>query len=169
MHLLCKRKKMIKGLFISLFFIAFQLNGQPECRLYAFAESHTKGIVRQREPGNNKPVNAITEYYFYLACPATKVLKTTELWIKGNRHFIKNTKTVSSPVVTRNNKILVPASNLKITQITAGNQYDNRLKPSSWLRRTVNENELVVVYTCQGKKYIRSVKKITKLDTVFGE
>lgn len=143
---------------------------QPEIKLYGFSQVSTPGMVPQRDlsvPGE-KPWKAAITHYVYLSLKPSVQIQPREIWIEGKR-FAVTSSVVHAPVKLASGVTLVPPSKSKIIELHKKDSLPALNAPSPRLKKLIRENDLVVYYSWQGRKYYGVLKKIKKLEPVYGE
>jgi hypothetical protein len=154
---------------ITLMVSAF-CGAQPEIKLYGFSQVSTPGMVPQRDfsvPGE-KPWKAVITYYLYLSLNPSARIQPREIWIEGKR-FAVTSSVVHAPVKSPSGVTLVPHSKFKIIELHKKDSLPALNAPSLKLKKLIRENDLVVYYSWQGRKYYRVLKEIRELEPVYGE
>lgn len=173
MHQVIKRVKMKKGFLISALLFSLVMAGQPALKLYGFSRVSTPGMVPAREFDENgrtinKPANESIGYFIYLAANASLKIQPKEIWIMGKRYRVSSAPVIQSPVVAVKDT-LVKSTSLKVQELKWNNNLLNTTSLSKSVKKMTAANELVLKYQWKGKTYYKSLKKISKLEPVFGE
>lgn len=141
---------------------------QPAIKLYGYSQVFTPGIVPERQPGETQRKEVLS-YYLYFAAPNSANIRPSEIWLKGERFQVKEAPVVKTPVKSQTDNLLVPKSTLRVRELKYEKKLPALKSTPSWLKKLLRENELVVAYYWQGKKYYKGLKKIKELETVLGE
>ena len=115
------------------------------------------------KPGSN--------YFIYIAGPATMRIYPIEMWLKGEKFSAKPTAVNNTPVLMADpslpdgpNRItLVPKTSKKIFMLTPGNANVTG-KSLAIAKSKARTNELVVVYKMNGKLYYSALEKLNILE-----
>ncbi len=143
---------------------------QPHVKLYGYSQEFTPGMVRERDLSDSAAnlARPSVTYYLYFTAPASSQIRPAGLWINGKQIEMKSAPVVKSPVVRFDRYVLVPGTRAVVREI----QWADSLpatRTAPWLRKMIRENELVMTYFWNGKKYGVALKKIKALEVVFGE
>lgn len=144
--------------------------GQPLTKLYGFSQSQLPGMVPKGSSGNG----AKTEISIYFQWNQKNIVKPTGLWVNGKSQsfqlvsekipVVQVDKTFPAKPVK---KVLVPANGLK-TVVFKGIQSKTGVIPAA-AKKLVPSNAVVVEYEWKGKKYYKTLKKLTMLEAVAHE
>ena len=143
---------------------------QPAVKLYGYSQSQLAGMVPKGRAGNG----AKTEISIYFQSKAADKVKRLALWVNGESQaftltavelpVIQINKTIpSNPVKT----ILVPANGLKTTGFS-GLKGRTATIPAA-AKKLVSSNAVVIQYEWKGKKYYKTLKKLTVLEPLANE
>ena len=170
------RKKLL--IFISLI-LSVDLFSQPAVKIFAFERENlpgTKASGVTDENGNRVQKEASRKDYFvYLSFNKAYNISPSKVFIRGTSYEIKATK-ATTPVqyINRNipsnprKVVLVPATKNKVVQLEVAKP-ETENKKSGTIRKLIGRNDIVVEYLWKGKRYLVSIKKITKLEPVANE
>lgn len=168
----------MKSLFLGFFtLIALGTMAQPVTGLKAYSQAFTPGMIRQRdipgEQGGSHSREALekVQYYIYaLMTPAARV-SFKSVWIRGNWLAIKSTSLQKTPVEAGHpkNRILVPATRQQVMQIEVGDSLQKAPVLFPFLKKMMQQSELLIGYEWKGKMYYRSLSKIVELEKIHGE
>ena len=172
---------MKKIVFLFLMTVSMTAISQPPVKIYAYSQEVTPGTIPKGvtdENGNrvNMKKNPAVNYYIFAAHTASAKISFVEIWINGKFYTVKTHKVDSIPVVNINEtipgnpvkEVLVPFTKQKVISIVPGKTMNNNLSRSSWFRKMIKHNELILSYMYSGKKYFIGVKKIKVLQPVAG-
>jgi hypothetical protein len=143
---------------------------QPPVKLYGYSQSQLPGMVPKGSTGNG----AKTETTVYFQFKASDKVKPTMLWVNGKTYRFKP-QTVKIPVVQVNKTI--PSNPVKTVLVPANGLKTYLLSDLSVVTKTyistpfklVRSNEVVIEYEWKGKKYYKTLKKLTILDPLANE
>jgi hypothetical protein len=143
---------------------------QPSVKVFGYSRSQLPGMVSKGSAGNG----AKTEISIYFQSKAADKVKPVALWVNGKSHAF-TLAAVEAPVVQINKTIpsnpvktvLVPANGYK-TSGFSGLQAQAANIPSS-VKKLVGSNAVVIQYEWKGKKYYKSLKKLTVLEPLANE
>ena len=128
--------------------------GQPVIRLYGYSQIQTLGIVRERDPGKPASATSAITHYIFTATSKSVHIRPVEIWIRGQRHKLDKVKIVSTPVQSFTNDVLIPKTTQKVSELQLGDGLPPLKSTPSWLKKMTKDNELVIAYYWNGKKYI---------------
>lgn len=148
----------------------------PVKKIHAFKQASIPGMLPRLPENENKPTEERKpnyNYWFYLEVKKKKNIEITGLWINGIRSEIKidsiknlpvkkisyNGATVNDTVIlapeTRNLVLLIyPSGTGTAVPEATGSKYPEDL---------ISKHELVISYSCKGKKYYAKVRSIRTL------
>jgi hypothetical protein len=156
-------------------FFAFLLGNnafsQPVVKVYAFEQDVIPGNIPvvTDENGNAVKKDWIRkEYRIFLSFRNSYKIAPAKIFIKGKAFDIGSANTVSSPVQFTNipdqKKItLVAKTSNKIVELEKGNEAAKKTYTAT-LKKLIDKNDVVIVYTWKGKNYYASVKELRKLE-----
>jgi hypothetical protein len=156
-------KKLIPA--VLFLFISAASLAQPALKIYGYSQSHVAGMV----PEGTHGTGATDKYYVYLQHKVSDKVTTEAIWIKGKKTVFSE-QTVTAPVVHINRNL--PQKPVKTTFVP-GNGYKTiafNLKsavaatPSTVLKKLISENELVIQYNWKGRRYYKTLKKLTVIE-----
>ena len=173
---------MKKKLVIFIFF-CFVLNAyaqQPVIKVFAFEQQSYPGTVPARtkdENGNSIKKDADKKNYFlFLSFKKTYSITPDQVYIKGQEYQIQNIGTRKTPVEYAANSIpgnpqkqvLIPKTSNKVIEIQPGEMLQQEQMAAN-VQHLVNENEIVIRYKWNNKKYFVTEKKLKKIEPVYHE
>jgi hypothetical protein len=165
---LLKRKEMKKSFLALSLMIGSYSYCQPAIKLYGYSQVFTPGMVLERQPGEPQR-KGVVSYYLYFAASSAVNIRPSEIWIKGERFQVKEASVIKTPVKSPTDDLLVPKSTLRVREMKYEKKLPALKSTPTWLKKLLRENELVLAYYWQGKKYYKGLKKIKELETVMGE
>jgi hypothetical protein len=166
----CKRKKMKKRFLVALLLISCYSFSQPVVKPYGYARYWTIGTALERDtstPEVSRP-SASVEYFFYVSASSTSGIQPVEIWLHGQRYTISRTTLIKSPVMSSGGTELIPKTKMAIRQLKWNEKAMPLKTTPSWLKKMMDENELIIVYFWKGKKYYKPLKKILELENTSG-
>jgi hypothetical protein len=144
--------------------------GQPLTKLYGFSQSQLPGMVPKGSSGND----AKTQVSIYFQWNPKSTVKPTGLWLNGKSQsfqlvsekipVVQVDKTFPSNPVK---KVLVPANGLR-TVVFSAIQTKTSATPAA-AKKLVAGIAVVVEFEWKGKKYYRTLKKLTVLSPIANE
>lgn len=154
-------------------FVSLAVAGQPTLKLYGFSRVSTPGMVPAREFDENgrtisKPAQESVGYFIYLAANASLDIQLKEIWIMGKRYKIKSVPAIQSPVIAGKDT-LVKRTSQKVQELQWDSNPLNTTGIPSAIKKLAANNELLLKYQWKGKTWYKTLKKIKKLEPVFGE
>jgi len=164
-------------LLLSILFIFSSLNSQTrtDVKIYGYVQPVSRGVSPQMdvdEAGNIKSAGTKpgTNYFIYIAGPASVRIYPIEMWVKGEKYSAKPTSVSNTPVQIADpslpdgpNKItLVPKTTKKVMMLTPGNAITGKSLAIAMSKAQINE--LVVVYKMNGKFYYAALKKLNIIE-----
>jgi len=172
---------MKKLLFLFLVLISLTSKSQPSIKLFAYSREVTAGTIPKGvtdeygKPVNTKKETHVNYYIFAVQNPSAKI-NFTEIWINGKFYKTQTRKIDTTPVVNINEnvpdnpvkEVLVPFTKLKVISIIPGITMNTSVWRRSWFREMTRNNELIVTYMYNGKKYFKGIKKIKVLEYEAG-
>jgi hypothetical protein len=147
---------------------------QTKLSLVGFSQASTPGIIPEKnrnengQPGSKVPTASI-HYFLYTKTPNKISFIPRELWINGIRYKVKTFKNVNTPVLTPKNDTLITKTRQYILEIIPGEQLQPISKPSYSLNKLIAHNEWLLKYMWNKKTYYAALKKLTVLETEFGQ
>ena len=178
MHLIHKRKDMMKGLLFSvLTAFLLPLSAQPVSRLYVFSRDFQPGMARQRDiPSENNGTvprvsDATVQYFIYAGIHGKQVPVFRKIWLKGKWYSIHQTEKVSSPVYSSppDPVQLIPKEKQTIVRIVTGKLFPRKAASFPALQKMMNEQSAILCYQWKGKYFYFPLQSITLLEPVFSE
>ena len=144
-------------------------------RLYGYSQIVIPGVAPRdiiMEGGQQIPVERKQRKntWIYLTFPTNVPLKQCELFINGKKYNIEAQYLTKTPVTYTDHNIpdfpktieMVPATAGKVLQLIPTKEMS--FKPNSRLSKLMKENEVVVSYMLQGKKYYTTINKLTSIE-----
>ena len=178
MHLIHKRKDMMKGLLFSvLTAFLLPLSAQPVSRLYVFSRDFQPGMARQRDiPSENNGTvprvsDATVQYFIYAGIHGKQVPVFRKIWLKGKWYSIHQTEKVSSPAYSSppDPVQLITEAKQTIVHILKGKPITGKAASFPLLQQMMKEKQVILCYLWNRKYYYFPAQSITLLDPVFPE
>lgn len=169
--ILSKTKQMKEKLLVASLLAGFYSLAQPPIQLYGYSQLSTPGMVTDKKAANKtgKSWDAALDYFFYLSHDRSLQIRPAEIWIKGKRFAVTESKAVPSPVYSPGNQLLIAKSSSKVVELKHDSPLPALPSPPVWLKKMISQNELVLAYKWKGKKYYKALKTIRELDTVYNQ
>jgi hypothetical protein len=164
--------------FINLLIVisSFSQNGKSLPKGYAYSREVLGGVRPSIIADENGGTSTRTrkpshQYYIYIETPAVIKYGIKSVWINGKQFSIDIEK-VHSPVIIENSTMpdktkdtLVAFTKNIVWQIQLKNEKKED-KKSVALKKLIDKNEMVIIYTCKGKTQLLPIKKIKGLSPV---
>jgi hypothetical protein len=127
---------------------------------------------------NGNPIRKAAKqknYFIYLSVKQKHSITPQQVFIQGEAFSVETTIMEKTPVRHVNNNIpgspeqttLVPTTNKKVIELKVADPL--QVERTSKLQKLTRENDVVVSYTWNNKKYFAVLKKLKKLDPVLNE
>ena len=173
---------MKKNLVIFIFF-CFALNAyaqQPVIKVFAFEQQSYPGAKpanAKDENGNSiKKAADKTNYFLFMSFKKTYSITPDQIYIKGHAYQIQTTATRKTPVEYAINsvpgnpqkQVLVPKTGNKVIEIRLAEMPQQKQKAAN-VQQLVSENDIVIRYKWNNKKYFIAEKKLKKIEPVYNE
>lgn len=154
-------------------FIGLTQNKYPVTKAYAYRQKVSGGINKKGIDANGKliklPSSGIN-YFLYLEYNPEKQITINNIWIKGVSYNFETEKITLPVVIERSIKLgtktdadtLVSPSKNEIIGIQPG-QINNTVKTTNYIKRLIQNNDVLFVYRCKGKTYYLAVKSFKQL------
>jgi hypothetical protein len=151
----------------------------PVVKMYAYIQHVLPGTKRNVivdengntiEPATQKKMN----YFFYAEKKKSETIKIAGIWMYGKKYLARYDNVAATPVEifkgtssNDSNKItLIPDADNEFVQILPGPTTTKGAKLSGYLKKMVQQNDLVLIYLWKGKTWYFPVKKIKNLSSV---
>jgi hypothetical protein len=169
----------MKNLFILIFLtgLGFSVAAQSKgsAKLYGFKEGVTAGRSPGRaidESGKEKTAGIRTSYNYFIYLVSAAQAAPTEIWIGGKPYAVTTKKIDKTPVERKNyilpghpkTTVLVPRTKQKVLTLLPAPATHSKLSEKA--RALARTNELVVVYTINGRSYYSCLSSLTELEPV---
>ncbi|MBS1620143.1 MAG: hypothetical protein JSS80_00780 [Bacteroidetes bacterium] len=148
----------------------------PVTRIYAFSQSVLPGQIKKVIPGENgKNIEVSgqqkTNYLFYADKKESETIKIIGIWMFGKKYHVKYDKVATTPVELsdENNsdgssKITIsPDAGNELIQILPGEVISKESRLPAFLKKMLQQSELILIYAWNGKTWYMPVKKIKTL------
>jgi len=146
----------------------------PVKKVHAYKQTSIPGIVprlNENETLQKEERKQSYNYWFYLEHNQKDKIEITGLWIKGTQSEIKTEKISNLPVkkiiysgATVNDTVtMVPLTGNFVMLVYPLSTVKKASAVSNYLSGLISRHELVISYTCRGKKYYALAKKINIL------
>ncbi len=146
-------------------------NAQTEgaSRLYGYKQEVKPGTIRVDDSGNEIPRKKQFNYFIYLA--SSVKVDIQEIWINGEVYSAEARKVASTPVEyidptsgDHTPVVLVPRTTKNVLQLnSSGKKIDKFNNKGQLLSR---KNELVIIYSANGKLYYKALLRLESLKRV---
>jgi hypothetical protein len=149
---------------------------QPPLKIYGYSQVFTPGMVPSEDAvdeGSGRKIEMprfIVNYFIFIAADSGKKILPSEIWIGGKWDTVSGQTRVNTPFISEypEKRTLVPATKLKVQQLVIGDTLRRQVKRSVTIQKMMKENQLIIVYWWNGKKYYARLKKIVELPPVHG-
>ena len=165
------------SLLIVFLSVTFSVHAQSfkGVKLYAYSQIVIPGVAPKdviTEDGKN--VSTVRKQkknmWVYLTHPSSVTLKQCEIYIDGVKYKAKAEHISKTPVTYTDYNIpdfpktivFVPKTTSRVALITPTETVKST--PSSTLKKMIKENQVVVAYIINGKRYYSAVKKFTVIE-----
>lgn len=174
---------MIKYIVVAFIFLSCSSLKRQQFKgveAYAYRQSVVPGIVSKGvidESGKEVtiPRKPIYNMWIYLVAPPQVSLQGDEVYIQGVLHKIKAEVIDSTPVTHTSYTTPDRPKKTELVPKTSGTVYlltpaeTVTVKPASHLKKAMMQNEVVIGYTIENKKYYTTVKKIIQLEPAVAQ
>jgi len=137
-------------------------------KIYGYKQPVLPGTIRTDDNGKPMPRKQQFNYFFYIV--SSSKINPLEIWINGEADSVTAIN-ISSPVQYKNptslenkSKTLVPKTSKKVLQLNASGKKVE--KPTQKGKLLSTKNELVIIYSCNGKLYYKAISKLNELEPV---
>lgn len=166
-------------LFFSLIIIGSGIHGQPTIKVFGFEQECSPGIVavNVKDENGNPVKKAATQknYFIYISLKQKYSITPQQVFIYGKAFSVETKAVEATPLEHVNNNIphqperttLVPKTTNKVIELKIIDSL--QLRKTSAIQNLTNNNDVVISYSWNKKKYFAILKKLKKLEPVFNE
>ena len=172
---------MKKNLLVSLLFtIGLHSFSQPAVKIFAFEQENLPGTqpagVKDENGNTVKKAAAKKNYFIFLSLKKSTNVTPVQLFIEGVAYSIRWAVVSRTPVEYTSKNIpnrpvkttLVPKTRNKVIQITP-TEISGSENHDAGIQKLARENDVVVVYKWNKKRYAVALNKIRQLEPVANE
>jgi hypothetical protein len=149
----------------------------PVIKMYAYTQSVLPGqkkniIVNENGNTQEQTTPKKMNYFFYAEKKKQEPIKIAGIWMYGKKYLVivspatNTTVEISTNAETSGKITFMPAEDNEFLQILPGYATTKGTNLPSGLKKMVQQNELVLIYTWKGKTWYFPVKKIKNLSPV---
>lgn len=166
---------------VSLIVTAFRSTKDIVKKIYAFKQASLPGIkpnfsnendiISSNEQIKKQEYRPSYNYWIYFEHSSSETIKITDVWLNGIRYEYQTETVKSLPVYKliftglehNDTTVLVPTTSNKVLQVVLKNISEKKAPVSNSIKKLVKENELLICYELNGKKYYKVIKEIKEL------
>jgi hypothetical protein len=166
-------------LFFSLIIIGSAIHSQPTIKVFGFEQESSPGTVAAnvKDENGNPLKKAATQknYFIYISVKQKYIITPQQVYIYGKAFSVETEAVEATPVVHVNNNIPHQQERTTLVPKTANKVIELKIVDSLHLRKTssiqnlTDNNDVVISYEWNKKKYFAVLKKLKKLEPVFNE
>ncbi len=139
----------------------------PVKKIIAYRQS----VIPGKKPASQETVKKNEQLSLYAEIAKNKQIKFSGIWINNEYYFFTLKKVTKTPIEKsagdgRGKFIAVPKTVNYVYEIVLGKKQEPAPRPGTMLGNNLQNNEVVLYYSCKGKQYFALLKKIKQLETI---
>ena len=139
----------------------------PVKKIIAYRQS----IIPGKKPAPHETAKKNEQFSLYLEIVKNKQIKFSGIWINNEYYFFTLKKVSRTPIEKSTGDgagkfIAVPKTMNDVYEIVLGKKQEPAPRPGAMLGNNLQNNEVVLYYSYNGKQYFALLKKIKQLETI---
>lgn len=139
----------------------------PVKKIIAYRQS----VIPGKKPAPEETVKKNEQLSLYAEIVKNKRIKFSGIWINNEYYFFTLKKVTKTPIEKSTGDgggkfIAVPKTANDVYEIVLGKKQEPAPRPGTMLGNNLQNNEVVLYYSYNGKQYFALLKKIKQLETI---